>query len=101
MSIGEGAAFRVVSRLRRLFPYKCRIRLFQGIGNREQRDWAVAQFGEVAASVALIFSHGPDDTWALWLAGECAISGHDWAYFADEFYFNDENDAILFKLRWG
>ena len=72
--------------LRTMFPYACSTKVSQADGNRLQVQWTYVQIGELS----------------LWpIDSNHVATGRDWTYYADEFFFNDESDAVLFKLRWG
>ena len=90
-------AYDVLRQLDKLFPCKVSIKLTGGNGNGEQVAWTKYRLG---SDILEIDSFKGGKRWCLWPIAR-ALSGHDWAYFASEFYFNDESDAVLFKLRWG
>ena len=93
----ESESRRIKARLGEMFPHHCYVKC-EGIGNYEQSLWASAQFGEMGSVFKPLFKL----QWTEWLDGSYAVSsGHDWAYFGGDFFFHDESDAILFKLRWG
>ena len=82
------------SRLRAVFPYCCAIPL--GAGNQQEIDWITERLGE---DILRVHSNMGAVRWPVGV--RIVPSGREWGYYINEFYFNDERDAIEFKLRWG